>query len=214
MKLDIVPVSHFQQNCTLMWCETTKLAAIIDPGAEADKLLALIERQGLTLDKILLTHGHLDHAGAAAEIRRKTGAKIFGPHHADAFWLDQLSAQADMMGFDSGENTSPDQWFEHGDRVKIGEIDLLVLHTPGHTPGHVCYFDEASRSAWVGDVLFSGSVGRTDFPMSNAADLRHSCREILFPLGDSVRFFPGHGPTSTFGQERTSNPFVGDHTVR
>lgn len=211
--LDIVPVSLFQQNCTILWCENTKLAAIIDPGDEVDKLMAVIESRGLTLDKILLTHGHLDHAGAAAEIRRRTGVKIFGPHRADAFWLDQLSEQATMMGFESGENTTPDQWFEHGDQVGVGEIALLVLHTPGHTPGHVVYFDDQSQSAWVGDVLFSGSVGRTDFPMSDTAALLHSVREVLFPLGDNVRFYPGHGPTSTFGQERKTNPYVADHTV-
>ena len=211
MKMVTIPVSHFQQNCSVVWCEKTQLAAVIDPGADIDKILTVIAEQGVTVDKILLTHGHLDHAGAAAALSRHTGVSISGPHKADAFWLDQLSEQAKMMGFPSGENTTPDRWYAHGDVVEVGSISLSVLHTPGHTPGHVCYFDSVSRTAWVGDVIFAGSVGRTDFPMSDSRALVHSCREILFPLGDDVRFFPGHGPSSTFGHEKHTNPFVGDN---
>jgi len=211
MKSVTVPVSHFQQNCAVLWCEKTQKAAVIDPGADIEKIELVIAEHGVTLEKILLTHGHLDHAGAAAELSRRTGVPILGPHKADAFWLDQLVEQAQMMGFPSGENTTPDQWFAHGDTVLVGEISLQVVHTPGHTPGHICFFDAASSSAWVGDVIFAGSVGRTDFPMSDSRALVHSCREILFPLGDDVRFYPGHGPSSTFGHEKRTNPFVGDH---
>lgn len=199
------------QNCTLIWCEETKSAALIDPGGDVSKLLSVIKEQGLILNKVLLTHGHIDHAGGAAEIRRQTGSKIYGPHIEDKFWLDQLEQQSGMLGVPNGENTDPDFWQNHGDVIQVGKTELKVLYTPGHTPGHICFFDELSRNVWVGDVLFKGSIGRTDFPKGNLDQLVHSCREILFKLGDDVTFYPGHGPESTIGLERETNPFVGEN---
>jgi len=214
MKLQVVPVTAFQQNCSVLWCEKTRRAAIVDPGGDLELVLKVIESQGLTLEKILITHAHLDHAGATAELARRYSLSIEGPHPGDQFWIDQMPAQAKMFGFPPCEAFVPTRWLQQGDRVTVGELEFEVRHCPGHTPGHVVFFHAPSRFAIVGDVLFAGSIGRTDFPRGNHADLIRSIRENLFPLGDDVTFLPGHGPTSTFGAERRSNPFVADALFR
>ncbi|MCE2713650.1 MAG: MBL fold metallo-hydrolase [Acidibacter sp.] len=214
MKLEVVPVTAFQQNCSVLWCEKTRRAAIVDPGGDLERVLSVIESHGLTLEKILITHAHLDHAGATAELARRYSLPIEGPHLGDQFWINQMPAQAKMFGFPPCEAFVPTRWLQQGDQVTVGELEFEVRHCPGHTPGHVVFFNAASRFAIVGDVLFAGSIGRTDFPRGNHADLIRSIRENLFPLGDDVTFLPGHGPTSTFGAERRSNPFVADALFR
>jgi len=214
MKLEVVPVTAFQQNCSVLWCERTRRAAIVDPGGDLERVLKVVDAQGLTLEKILITHAHLDHAGATAELARRHAVPIEGPHVGDQFWIDQMPTQAKMFGFPPSEAFAPTRWLQQGDRVTVGELEFEVRHCPGHTPGHVVFFNDASRFAFVGDVLFAGSIGRTDFPRGNHADLIRSIRQNLFPLGDDVTFLPGHGPTSTFGAERRSNPFVADALFR
>jgi hydroxyacylglutathione hydrolase len=206
----IIPVTPFQQNCSLVWCPDTLQAAVIDPGGDLDKVLAAVAKEGVTLTKILLTHAHIDHAGATAELARTQHVPIIGPHRGDKFWIDGLVEQGRMFGFGHCESFEPDQWLVDGDRVTLGNGEFEVRHCPGHTPGHVIFYSAADQLAFVGDVLFAGSIGRTDFPGGDYATLLKSIRENLFPLGDGVRFVPGHGPMSTFGAERRSNPFVGD----
>ena len=205
----IIPVTPFQQNCSIVWCTKTKLAAVIDPGGEIDRIKQALDANGLELDKILITHAHLDHAGGTAELARLTGVPIIGPHKDDQFWIDLLPEQCAQFGFD-GDIFTPDQWLEHGNQVNLGELIFDVAHCPGHTPGHVVFVEMSERFAAVGDVIFQGSIGRSDFPKGNQQDLINSIRERLFPLGDSIEFIPGHGPMSTFGEERLSNPFVAD----
>lgn len=210
MRLTVIPVTPFQQNCSLLACEHTREAAVIDPGGELDRVLDRAQKEGLTLTKILLTHGHIDHAGATAELARRTGLSIEGPHPADRYWIDQLAMQAQLFGLPESGSFTPTRWLEQGDTVTVGQHTLEVLHCPGHTPGHVVFFDRPGKLAVVGDVLFAGSIGRSDFPGGDYATLLSSIRDKLFPLGDEVRFLPGHGPMSTFGEERRSNPFVAD----
>ncbi len=205
----IIPVTPFAQNCSIVWCSETNLAAVIDPGGEVLKIKSAIEAEGLTLDKILVTHAHLDHAGGTAELARMTGVPIVGPHTDDQFWIDLLPEQCRQFGFD-GESFVPDQWLQHGDSVVLGSLLFEVLHCPGHTPGHVVFVERDAAFAAVGDVLFQGSIGRSDFPRGNQQQLIDSIRDRLFPLGDNINFIPGHGPMSTFGHERESNPFVAD----
>lgn len=209
----VVPVTPFQQNCTLVWCAKTREAAIIDPGGEVDGLLKLVESRGVRLTKIWVTHGHLDHCGGAAELRERTGLAIEGPHPDDAFWIDQIEASAPDWGMRGARGFTPERWLADGDTVELGQTSFEVIHCPGHTPGHVVFFHREARFAQVGDVLFRGSVGRTDFPRGNAPDLIASITRKLWPLGDDVRFVPGHGPMSSFGEERRSNPFVGDQVL-
>lgn len=208
MEFTILPVTPYQQNCSLAW-DATGRAALIDPGGEAERLLAEVAARGLTLEKILLTHGHLDHVGAAVELREALGIPIIGPQREEQFWLDILPQQAELFGFPPMLAFTPDRWLEDGDRVEVGSIRFDVLHCPGHTPGHVVFFQPETRLAFVGDVLFKGSIGRTDFPRGDHAALLAAIRNKLFPLGDDVRFVPGHGAMSTFGHERRENPFVG-----
>jgi hydroxyacylglutathione hydrolase len=210
MKFAILPVTPFQQNCSLIWCEATRRAALVDPGGDVEVLLAAVARAGVTLEKLLLTHGHIDHVGGALELSRRLGLPIFGPHPDDAFLLDSLPAQAEMYGFPPAAAFAPQEWLRDGDSVQVGKLVLQVIHCPGHTPGHVVLFEPESRHAFVGDVLFKGSIGRTDFPRGNYEALIASIRGKLFPLGDDVAFIPGHGAMSTFGSERRDNPFVGD----
>jgi glyoxylase-like metal-dependent hydrolase (beta-lactamase superfamily II) len=210
MKFAIIPVTGFQQNSTLMWDEATLKGAVVDPGGDLDAILGEADKHGVTLEKILLTHGHIDHAGATAQLARQRSLPIEGPHREEAFWIDQLPAQSQRFGFPPSEAFTPDRWLEHGDTVTVGNETLQVLHTPGHTPGHVAFFHAPSRVAIVGDVLFQGSIGRTDFPRGDFETLVRSIRERLWPLGNDVTFIPGHGPVSTFGRERATNPYVGD----
>ncbi|ABM19599.1 MBL fold metallo-hydrolase [Marinobacter nauticus] len=211
LKYKIVPVTPFEQNCTLLWCTETHKAAVVDPGGDLDRILAAAEDEGVILEKVLLTHAHIDHAGGTAELAKSAGLPIEGPHKDDNFWIQGLAMQAQMFGFPAPEVFTPDRWLEDGDTVTVGNETLEVLHTPGHTPGHVVFFHRGSKLAQVGDVLFNGSIGRTDFPKGDYNTLIHSIREKLFPLGDDVSFICGHGPMSTFGQERATNPFVSDH---
>ncbi|NEX22765.1 MBL fold metallo-hydrolase [Thiorhodococcus mannitoliphagus] len=210
MDFRILPVTPFQQNCTLFWCTKTRHAAIIDPGGDIETIDAAIRELSLTPERILLTHGHIDHVGATAEVAQRYDIPIIGPHADDAFLIEGLAFQSQMFGFPSVTGFRPDRWLQQGDEVEVGEIRLEVLHCPGHTPGHVVFFNREAQIAQVGDVLFQGSIGRTDFPRGNHADLIASIRQRLFPLGDDVRFVPGHGPMSTLGAERRSNPFVRD----
>ena len=211
MKYCIIPVTAFQQNCTLLWCDETRRAAVVDPGGDVSRIVDKLDAEGLTLEKILLTHAHIDHAGGTAELAQAYGVPIEGPHLEDKFWIDALDQQSQMFGFPAAEIFTPDRWLNDADTVSFGNQCLEVLHCPGHTPGHVIFFHRETQLALVGDVLFNGSIGRTDFPKGDHPSLIHSIREKLFTLGDDVTFIPGHGPLSTFGHERLNNPFVSDH---
>ncbi|KIO35584.1 MBL fold metallo-hydrolase [Shewanella sp. cp20] len=213
MKYQIVPVTPFQQNCSIIWCEKTKLAAVVDPGGDIERIQQQLTHHGLTLEKILLTHGHIDHVGGAKALADATGVPIIGPHKDDAFWLETLPQQSKHFGFMPVAAFAPAQYLCSGDRVSVGEQTLEVLHCPGHTPGHIVFYSEPDKLAWVGDVLFKGSIGRTDFPQSSHQALIHSITQVLWPLGREVSFIPGHGPVSTFGAERQQNPFVADQLL-
>ena len=210
MKFIVIPVTPYQQNCSLIWCEATGKAALIDPGGEPERLLTAVAERGLSLDRLLLSHGHLDHVGASGILAKRLGIAIEGPHAADDFLLDALPQQSALFGFPHTESFRPDRWLSDGDTVRFGEVELAVLHCPGHTPGHVVFFQPAERLAFVGDVLFKGSIGRTDFERGAHGTLIESIRGKLWPLGDDVQFIPGHGASSSFGWERRHNPFVGD----
>ena len=210
MKYSSIPVTHYQQNCSVLWCEESREAAIVDPGGDIEKVVEKVAQLEIKPVKILLTHGHLDHVGGTAELAKLWQLPVIGPHRDDGFWIQALDAQAQMMGFAQAQGFVPDQWLEDGDSVEVGQCKLRVIHCPGHTPGHVVFFSETAGVAFVGDVLFKGSIGRTDFPRGNLDDLLQSIRSKLFPLGDAVRFVPGHGPESTLGEERQHNPFVAD----
>lgn len=206
----IVPVTPFEQNCSILWCDKTRKAAVVDPGGDLERIVAAAQECGVTIEKILVTHGHIDHAGGTARLARELGVPVEGPHEGDRFWIEGMPEQSKMFGFPGVETFEPDRWLQDGDSVTVGEEVFQVIHAPGHTPGHVVFFHPGARLAIVGDVLFAGSIGRTDFPRGDHAALIHSIREKLFPLGDDVSFLPGHGPVSTFGRERRSNPYVGD----
>lgn len=206
----IIPVTPYAQNCTLLWSEETKRGAIVDPGGDLDRLQAAITQHGVTVEKILITHGHIDHAGAAAELAKRLAVPIEGPQEEDRFWIEGMPMQSRKFGFPHVEAFEPDRWLHDGETVTVAGETLSVIHCPGHTPGHVCFYHAPSKLALVGDVLFQQSIGRTDFPKGNHQQLISSIREKLFPLGDDVRFIPGHGPMSTFGDERIDNPYVAD----
>lgn len=206
----IVPVTPYQQNCSVIKCESTGKAAVVDPGGDIDRILEAVEKLDATVEKVILTHGHMDHCAASDVLRKRLQVPIEGPHREDDFWIAKLPESCKMSGFPHADAFVPDRWLEEGDTVTVGEQSLQVFHCPGHTPGHVVFHYEPQQVAWVGDVLFQGSIGRTDFPRGNHEQLISSIREKLFPLGDDITFIPGHGPTSTFGQERRSNPFVAD----
>jgi len=208
LSVAVIPVTPFQQNASLCVSNATRSAALVDPGGDLDLLQRVIEKAGVQLVKVLLTHGHLDHAGAAAAAARRFGVDVEGPQEEDRFWLESLPQQAATFGLEDAEVVEPRRWLQHGDKVVVDGLELDVLHCPGHTPGHVVFVHAPSRFAWVGDVLFQGSIGRTDFPRGDFDTLIASIRERLLPLGDDVTFLPGHGPTSTFGTERESNPFL------
>jgi glyoxylase-like metal-dependent hydrolase (beta-lactamase superfamily II) len=205
----IVPVTAFQQNCTLLWDDATKRGVVIDPGGDVPRIQEAIEKSGITVDKILLTHGHIDHAGGAAALREALGGiPIEGPDLRDKFLLDGLAEQGRGFGMTDARAVTPDRWLAEGDTVTVGPHVFAVLHCPGHTPGHVVFYNQAARFAHVGDVLFQGSVGRTDFPYGDPAALLRAINDKLLPLGDDVSFVCGHGPGSTIGAERAGNPFL------
>ncbi len=210
MKYQIIPVTPFLQNCSLLWCEQSMRAALVDPGGDVARILRAVDSKGVVLEKILVTHGHIDHAGAVAELAARLSLPIEGPQREDQFWIDGMPAQSRMFGFSKVRAFTPDRWLEQGDTVSFGNIEMEVLHCPGHTPGHLVFFYRPGRLAIVGDVLFQGSIGRTDFPKGDFNTLITSIHKRLWPLGNDVAFIPGHGPMSTFAAERRSNPFCGD----
>ncbi|WP_295854916.1 MBL fold metallo-hydrolase [uncultured Xylophilus sp.] len=204
-----IPVTAFQQNCSLVWDDTTMEGVLIDPGGDVDRLLAEARQRGVALKAIWLTHAHIDHAGGVAELVAREGLPVVGPHPEDQFLIDGLAAQARAYGFPPAGPFVPERWLHDGDTVTLGEHTFAVRHCPGHTPGHVVFHHAPSKRAFVGDVLFAGSVGRTDFPRSDPQALIDSIVQKLWPMGDDTVFVPGHGPESSFGRERRSNPYVG-----
>ncbi|GEM79487.1 MBL fold metallo-hydrolase [Vibrio superstes] len=210
LQYQVVPVTPFQQNCSIVWCDETMKGVVIDPGGDVKQLLMMIEELQVQVEKLVLTHGHLDHVGGSEELARALNQPIVGPHKDDNFWLQGLEGQSQMFGFPLTEAFEPSQWLDEGDVVTFGNQSLNVIHTPGHTPGHVVLHSESASLAFVGDVLFKGGVGRTDFPKGDFNTLINSIKSKLWPLGNETRFVPGHGPESTFGSERVSNPFVAD----
>ena len=204
----IIPVTLFEQNCTLMWCEATRKAVVIDPGGDLPKIQAAIEQSGVAVEKIWLTHGHIDHVGGAAELRDALKVPIEGPHMADKYLLDNVVMSGTSFGMTGVRDFAPDRWLDQGDTVSVGELTFDILHCPGHSPGSVVFYNKEMQFAHVGDVLFSGSVGRTDLPGGNHATLIKSIKEKLLPLGDDVGFICGHGPGSSIGHERLTNPFL------
>jgi hydroxyacylglutathione hydrolase len=203
-----LPVTPFQQNCSIVWCSDTRQAAVIDPGGDLPQIKAAVQALGLTLTQILLTHAHIDHAGGTGTLARELGLPIVGPHPADQYWIDGLAQQAQMFGFAPAEPFVPTRWLADGDTVAVGHSTLAVRHCPGHTPGHVVFYSAEIGRAFVGDVLFAGSIGRTDFPGGDHDTLIASITQRLWPMGDATVFIPGHGPESSFGRERRSNPYV------
>ena len=210
LRYEILPVTAFAQNCSLLWCDETQEAVLVDPGGEVDRLKATVKAKGLTLKALWLTHAHIDHAGATGQLAREQGLPIIGPHQGDLFWIQGLPQQSQMFGFPMAELFTPTRWLQDGDTVTVGHCTLEVRHCPGHTPGHVVFWSAEAQRCWVGDVLFAGSIGRTDFPGGNHADLLAAIRDKLWPMGDDTVFIPGHGPESTFGRERRMNPHVKD----
>jgi glyoxylase-like metal-dependent hydrolase (beta-lactamase superfamily II) len=208
LRYHTVPVTPFQQNASIVWCDATREAAVIDPGGDLDRLLAEVDRLGVKLTQIWLTHAHIDHAGGTAELARRLALPIVGPHPGDQFWIDGLPQQSLMFGFPPAGHFTPTRWLADGDTVQVGHCTLQVRHTPGHTPGHVVFHSAEIQRAFVGDVLFAGSIGRTDFPQGDHDQLIESITQRLWPMGDETVFIPGHGPESSFGHERRSNPYV------
>lgn len=210
MKIHLITVTAFSQNCSLIWCTKTNQAALVDPGGEAARIIQEVSAKGVLVTQILLTHGHLDHVGAAAELAAHYQVPVIGPQKEDQFLLDALPTQSQMFGLDHCDPLTPDTWLEEGDTVSVGEETLSVLHCPGHTPGHIVFFDAVSQLLISGDVIFKGGVGRSDFPRGDHGQLIDSIKRKLLPLGDAVSFIPGHGPMSTLGHERVHNPFLQD----
>ncbi|WP_139685756.1 MBL fold metallo-hydrolase [Vibrio tasmaniensis] len=210
LKYQVVPVTSFSQNCSIVWCDETMEGIVVDPGGDVQQLAAIIEELGVKVVNLVLTHGHLDHVGGTVPLAEILNVNIVGPHKADNFWLQGLENQSQMFGFPLCKAFEPNTWLEEGDKVTFGNQVIDVIHTPGHTPGHVVLFSEQARLAFVGDVLFNGAIGRTDFPQGDFNTLIASIKTKLWPLGSDVTFVPGHGPESTFGRERASNPFVAD----
>ena len=209
LRAAIIPVTPLQQNCSLLWCTATMRGAFVDPGGDLPKLRAAMAQAGVTIEKILLTHGHIDHCGSAGIFAEELGVPIEGPHEADSYWIERLPEDGTRYGV-TGRSFTPDRWLTDGDEAEVGNVRFAVRHCPGHTPGHIVFHQPESKLALVGDVLFKGSIGRWDFPHGNQHDLIASIRDRLWPMGGDTAFVPGHGPMSTFGHERATNPFVGD----
>jgi glyoxylase-like metal-dependent hydrolase (beta-lactamase superfamily II) len=209
LKAMIIPVTPLQQNCTLLWCTATMRGAFVDPGGDLPRLRAAAEQAGVTVEKILLTHGHIDHCGGAGIFAQELGVPIEGPQEEDRFWIEKLGTDGPKYGI-VGQPFEPARWLNDGDAVSVGDLIFDVCHCPGHTPGHVVFHHPGSSLALVGDVLFKGSVGRWDFPRGDQQQLVQSITGKLWPMGDETAFVPGHGPMSTFGHERRTNPFVSD----
>jgi glyoxylase-like metal-dependent hydrolase (beta-lactamase superfamily II) len=213
LKAAIIPVTPLQQNCTLLWCTETMRGAFCDPGGDLDRLKAAAAQHGVTIEKIILTHGHIDHCGSAGILAEELGVPIEGPHEDDLFWIARLEDDGMRYGV-LGKPFQSDRYLVDGDTVTVGNLTLNVRHCPGHTPGHVVFHHPESKLALVGDVLFQGSVGRTDFPLGNTQQLLDSITQRLWPMGGDTHFVPGHGPMSTFAHERATNPFVGDRVLQ
>ena len=209
----IVPVTPLQQNCSILWCTETRRGAFVDPGGQTGRLIKVAAEQGITIEKILITHGHLDHAGGAAALAEHYRVPIEGPHAKDKFWIDRIAQEGVKYGIGDCRSFTPDRWLEDGDAVTVGAQLFAVRHCPGHTPGHVVFVHEGARLAFVGDVLFQGSIGRTDFPLGNHEALIRSIVDKLWPFGDDITFVPGHGAISSFGRERQTNPYVADRVL-
>ena len=210
LRYETIPVTPFQQNCSLLWCDQTQEAVLIDVGGELDRLRAAVKQRGLKLVALWLTHAHIDHAGGTGQLAREEGLPIIGPHRGDQFWIDGLPQQSVMFGFPPAEHFAPTRWLEDGDKLQLGQSEISVRHCPGHTPGHVVFHAADIQRCFVGDVLFAGSIGRTDFPQGDHDQLISSIRERLWPMGNDTVFIPGHGPESSFGRERRTNPYVRD----
>ncbi|MEH3108459.1 MAG: MBL fold metallo-hydrolase [Sphingomonas fennica] len=209
LRAAIIPVTPLQQNCTLVWCTATMRGAFVDAGGDLPKLRAAAAQHGVTIEKLLVTHGHIDHCGGVADLAEELGVPVEGPHPEDRFWIARLADDGRAYGI-PGRPFEPDRWLDEGDTVTVGKLVFAVRHCPGHTPGHVIFHHAPSKLAIVGDVLFQGSIGRTDFPRGDHDALIRSVVEKLWPLGDDTAFICGHGPMSTFARERRSNPYVGD----
>jgi len=209
----IVPVTPFQQNCSVVWCTATMKGAVVDPGGEVDRILAAAQEHGVAIEKILVTHAHSDHAGAVADLAQQLKVPVEGPQRADQFWIDRIEDSGRRYNMPWCRAFAPDRWLEDKDTATVGELVFEVRHCPGHTPGHVVFFHPGTKIAFVGDVIFQGSIGRSDFPMGDHATLVRSITERLWPMGDDVTFVPGHGQPSTFGHERQTNPFVADQVL-
>jgi glyoxylase-like metal-dependent hydrolase (beta-lactamase superfamily II) len=210
MRYEIIPVTPLQQNWSLIWNQDSKIGALVDPGGDANRLLEEISKHEVIIEKILVTHPHVDHVGAVYELSQKLDAPIIGPHLDDQFWIDNLLVQSKMFGVPCSGKFTPQRWLEQGDQVAVGNLQFDVYHCPGHTPGHIVFVENTHKIAFVGDVLFKGSIGRTDFPKGDHATLLSSSKHRLWQLDAAIQFVPGHGPMSSFGEEKRSNPFVGD----
>ena len=208
LKVEIIPVTAFQQNCSLVWCDSTMEGALIDPGGDKELLLERVAHHGVKITQLLITHAHIDHAGAAADLSEHFAVPVIGPHEADQFWIDQLGDQSRMFQFPESKPFVPSRWLHQGDEVQVGNETMQVMHCPGHTPGHVVFHHQELGVLFVGDVIFQNSIGRTDFPQGDHATLIASINDKLMVLDDEVQFVPGHGPMSSIGQERVSNPFL------
>ncbi|QYJ01132.1 MBL fold metallo-hydrolase [Thalassovita mediterranea] len=210
LEIRVIPTTPLQQNTSLIWSIESKEGVFVDPGGDIDKLMGAAKEFGVKIVGVWLTHGHMDHAGAAAAVKERTGCEIIGPHKDDQWLLDEIESSGQRYGITDGKNVTPDRYLDDGDELELDGVKFGVAHTPGHTPGHVVIYNESGALAFVGDVLFRGSIGRTDFPRGNHTQLIDSITSKLWPLGPEIRFIPGHGPMSTFGQERQDNPFVAD----